>query len=43
MVGIFVNGVMERKLEELRERMEEKKDGVRTLFGGGMQGQGGRW
>jgi len=32
-VGVYVNKDMERKLEELKEWMEEKEKGVRTLIG----------
>lgn len=35
-VGVYINGDMERKLERLREWMEEKEEGVRTIFGGGI-------
>lgn len=42
MVGVFVNGDMERKLEELREWMEEKKDGMRTLFRGDFNARTGK-
>lgn len=31
---MYVNGDMERKLEELREWMEEKDKGMKTIIGG---------
>jgi len=31
---VYVNGDMEKKLEELRGWMEEKEEGVKTIIGG---------
>jgi len=40
-VGVYVNKDMERKLEELREWMEGKERGVRTLIGGDFNARSG--
>lgn len=45
-VGIYVNGDMERKLEELREWMEEEGSGIKTIIGGDFNartGTSGDW
>lgn len=42
-VGVYVNGDIERKLEGLREWMESKENGVRTLFGGRGKDKKGGW
>lgn len=33
-VGVYVNGDLEKKLEKLKEWTEEKKRGVKVLIGG---------
>jgi len=35
-VGVYVNKDLAGKLEEMREWIEEKKKGVRTIIGGGL-------
>jgi len=40
-VGVYVNKDMERKLEGLKEWMEEKERGVRTLIGGDFNARSG--
>lgn len=37
-MGIYVNGGMERKLEELKDWMEKKDTGIKTIIGGNFNG-----
>ncbi|KMQ82956.1 hypothetical protein RF55_21355 [Lasius niger] len=45
-VGVYVNGDMEKKLESLKDWIEEKDVGVRTIIGGDFNartGEEGGW
>ncbi|KMQ90718.1 hypothetical protein RF55_9492 [Lasius niger] len=42
LVGVYVNNDMEKKLEELRDWVEEKEVGVRALVGGDFNARTGR-
>lgn len=41
-VGVYMNGDMESKLEKLRGCMEEKEDDVKTINGGDFDARTGR-
>lgn len=41
-VGVYVNGDIEKKLEGLKKWMESREEGVRTIFGGDFNARTGR-
>jgi len=41
-VGIYVNGDMEKKLEELKEWMKKREEGVKTIIGRDFKARTGR-
>jgi len=41
-IGIYVNGDMKKKLEELKEYMKEREEGVKTIIGGDFKARTGR-
>jgi len=41
-VKVYVNGNMEKKLEELKEWMKESEEGVKTMIGGDFKAKTGK-